>query len=72
MAKSQTPEPVNLTVIRLGKSFSYSLATEMDWAVVFDAILEIKSVKPAGKFYWPLDSMTFWKVEPVTSMSPHT
>ena len=64
-------KPVTLSVVRRGKTFSYELAGEMDWAVIFDTVLEVKSAKPAGKYYWPLDSVTLWKVEPVTALSGH-
>jgi hypothetical protein len=70
MAKSRTPEPVTITVVRLGKSYSYQLADMMDWAVLFEnEVLEVKSAKPLGRFYWPLGSVTFWKVEPLPG--PH-
>ena len=62
MAK-QKPGPVTLSVVRRGKTFAYHLASEMDWAVIFDTVLEVKSSEPAGKFYWPLDSVTLWKIE---------
>jgi len=68
MAKSK---PYILSVIRRGKTYTYELASEMDWAVIFDTVLEVKSVNPAGKFYWPLDAMTLWKVEPQTAPSGH-
>jgi len=51
--------------MRRGKTFTYQLADTLDWAVLFEnTVLEVKSVKPAGRFYWPLDSVTQWKVEP--------
>lgn len=70
MAKTKPPEPVTLSVIRRGKTHDYQLADAMDWAVIFDTVLEIKSVDPVGKFYWPLDSVTLWKVTPL-SLSGH-
>ena len=70
MAKPKTQEPVTLSVIRRGKTNSYQLADAMDWAVIFDTVLEIKSIDPAGRFYWPLDSVTLWKVTPL-SLSGH-
>jgi hypothetical protein len=65
MAK-RSPEPVTLSVVRRGKTFTYELADQLDWGVLYDVLIEIKSTEPAGKFYWPLDSVTLWKVEPRT------
>lgn len=72
MAAKKTPDPVTLTVLRRGKTFAYELADNLDWAILFEnTVLEIKSVQPAGKFYWPIDSVTLWKVEPKSSLSGH-
>lgn len=71
MAKSRTPEPVTLSVIRRGKTFSYELSDKMDWSVLFEnTVLEVKP-KGGALYYWPLDSVTLWKVEPLASLSAH-
>lgn len=57
-------KPVKLLVIRLGKTNTYDLADHTDWALLFDnAVLEIKATDGAA-YYWPLDSITLWKVAP--------
>lgn len=57
-------QPIQLLVIRRGKTNQYDLADNTDWALLFDnAVLEIKSTDGAT-YYWPLDSITLWKVVP--------
>ena len=56
-------QPVTLSVIRRGKTYQYHLADKLDWSLMFEnAVLEIKA--PLGTYYWPIDSVTLWKVEP--------
>lgn len=57
-------KPVKIMVIRLGKTSTYDLDDFTDWALLFDnAVLEIKAADGAT-YYWPLDSITLWKVVP--------
>lgn len=65
MGKTRTPEPVTVSVIRLGKTSKYELADKLDWSLMFsESVLEIKT--SSGKVhYWPLDSVTQWIVEPL-------
>ena len=71
MAK-KSPEPVTLSVVRRGKTFTYELADHLDWSVLFEnTVLEVKSIQPAGRYYWPLDSVTLWKVEAKAALSAH-
>lgn len=54
--------PAIIDVIRRGKIFTYELADFKDWALLFDnAVLEVKS-RDGLTTYWPLDSITYWRV----------
>lgn len=54
--------PATIEVVRRGKTFSYDLADFKDWALLFDsAVLEIKG-RDGLTTYWPLDSITCWRV----------
>lgn len=57
-------KPVKILVIRRGKTNAYDLADHTDWALLFDnAVLEIKATDGCT-YYWPLDSITLWKIAP--------
>jgi len=54
--------PAVIEVVRRGKVFAYELADFRDWGILFEnTVLEIKS-RDGTAHYWPLDSITFWKV----------
>jgi hypothetical protein len=53
--------PAKIQVIRRGKTYEYALADETDWAIWQDNILQINAADGA-KYYWPVDSVTLWKV----------
>ncbi len=56
------PKPATVELIRRGKSFTYELADFKDWALLFDnAVLEIRA-RDGATYYWPLDSITYWRV----------
>ncbi len=54
--------PAVIEVVRRAKTFTYDLADFKDWALLFDnAVLEIKC-RDGVTSYWPLDSITCWRV----------
>ncbi len=54
--------PAIIDVIRRGRQLTYELADFRDWALLFDnAVLEIKT-RDGPTYYWPLDSITYWRV----------
>ena len=54
--------PAVIEIVRRGKAFAYELADFKDWGILFDnAVLEIKA-REGGTYYWPLDSITYWRV----------
>lgn len=56
------PTPATIDVVRRAKVFTYDLADFKDWALLFDnAVLEIKS-RDGTAHYWPIDSLTYWRV----------
>lgn len=62
MAVSKLKTPAKIQVIRRGKTNEYALADQTDWALLFDnAVLEIRA-SDGATYYWPLDSITLWKV----------
>lgn len=71
MATKVKPQPVTLSVVRRGKTFAYELESELDWGVLYETLLEIKSANPTGKYYWTLDSVTLWIVTPRSSLNGH-
>ena len=60
----KTKQPITLSVVRRGKTFTYQLSDTHDWAVLFEnAVLEVKTID--GKtHYWTLDSVTQWITQP--------
>lgn len=59
---SKLKTPAILQVIRRGKTNEYELADSKDWGIIFENVLEIKAADGAH-YYWPLDSVTLWKVK---------
>ena len=56
------PKPATVEVMRRGKLFTYELADFKDWALLFDnMVLEVRS-RDGIATYWPLDSITYWRV----------
>jgi hypothetical protein len=54
--------PATVELVRRGKVFTYELADFKDWALLFDnAVLEIRA-RDGTTSYWPLDSITCWRV----------
>jgi hypothetical protein len=65
------PKPVRLSVVRRGKTHVYELSDKLDWSVLFEStVLEIKA-SDGAHYFWPLDSVTLWKVEPLSALSGH-
>lgn len=55
-------KPAVIEVIRRGKLFAYDLADFKDWGILFEnTVLEIKA-RDGATYYWPLDSITYWRV----------
>lgn len=51
-----------MELTRRGKVFIYELADFKDWALLFDnTVLEIRG-RDGTSTYWPLDSITCWRV----------
>lgn len=61
--KTPPKVPVKIQVIRRGKTSEYHLAAETDWSIWQDTILQINAIDGV-KYYWPLDSITLWRVVP--------
>ncbi len=54
--------PAVIEIVRRGKTFAYDLADFKDWALLFDnAVLEVKC-RDGISTYWPIDSITYWRV----------
>ena len=64
MARDLKKRPAKVQIIRMGKTSEYTLADETDWAIVFEDVLEIRATD-GSKYYWPLASVTLWKVIPL-------
>lgn len=54
--------PATIHVVRRGKTFSYDLADEKDWGIAFENTVLSIDAADGSKYYWPLDSVTLWKV----------
>lgn len=71
MATKQPKRPACIEVIRRGKTFLYDLDDEKDWGIAFDNLVLSIDASDGAKYYWPLDSVTLWKVTYKTFLSAH-
>lgn len=62
MAGKQPKRPAFIEVVRRGKTFRYDLDDEKDWGIAFDNLVLSIDAADGAKYYWPLDSVTLWKI----------
>lgn len=71
MAVKQLRKPATIEVVRRGKTFIYDLADEKDWGLAFDNYVLSIDAADGTKYYWPLESITLWKVKTKEAIGGH-